>query len=350
MNKRFVLALLASLSLPTLVGCAAETAGDLPDSAESEDALASKPDEHWFYNGAMPALEQPKITVSLKGHTARLSGLLPQGTTLPVLPHVKTTLENGRTRVDAVYPIATAKPGKTNSRPGTYKFHFAKPYRPDGSAFTQSEGEHFVPWGGFPFLAYDGGIAFHGPITFTDNLATDDLDVWVLKRGTVSGGCNRMLGEHVVELTHAIGIDMRKVYQANVGFTPTTKATVTVIPDYDTFAGKAIDVDYPTDVGVVRPGKVLGSDKVVMFGSWVASELPNGKDLPPNMKWEGGVANDFYVFAEHVLPNTVCSAPKGDLARLRAYVARKGQVPTNFCAKKSCYLDALRSSREPSCK
>lgn len=351
MKTSAVLSVLLSVALTSLAGCAAETSSDATDETmgETEDALAAKADEHWFYNGAMPALEAPAITVSLKGHTARLSGLLPQGTTLPALPHVRTSIENGRTRVDAVYPIATAAPTKTNSRPGSYKFHFAKPYRPDGSAFTRDEGEHFVPWGGFPFLAYDGGIAFHGPITDTDNLAPGTLDVWVLKRGTVSGGCNRMLGEHVVELTHAIGIDMRKVYQANVGFTPTTKAKVNVIADYDSYGGKLVDVDYPTDVGVVRPAKVVGAEKVAMFGSWVASELPNGKDLPPNMKWEGGVANEWYVFAEHVLPNTVCSAPKSDLPRLRAYVSRKGQVPMNFCAKKSCYLEALRGGREPSC-
>jgi hypothetical protein len=215
--------LLPLLALAALSGCAAE-ASDEPEVTESEDALAAKADEHWFYNGALPALEQPAITVSLKGHTARLTGLLPAGKELPALPHVKTRVENGRVRVDAVYPIATARPGKSNSRPGTYGFHWAKPYRPDGSAFTQDEGEHFVPWGGFPFIAYDGGIALHGPITATDNAAPGELSVWVLKRGTVSGGCNRMLGEHVVELTHAIGIDMRKVYGANVGFRPATPA------------------------------------------------------------------------------------------------------------------------------
>ena len=94
--------------------------------------------------------------------------------------------------------------------------------------------------------------------------------------------------------------------------------------------------------GVVRPGKVVGADKVAMFGSWVASELPNGQDLPPNMKWEGGVANDWYVFAEHVLPNTVCSAPKSDLTKLKAFVARKGGVPMNFCAKSCRWRSSVR--------
>ena len=32
---------------------------------------------------------------------------------------------------------------------------------------------------------------------------------------------------------------------------------------------------------------------------------------------EGGVSGDYYVFADHVVPNAVCSAPKGDLEKLR---------------------------------
>lgn len=326
-------------------GCAAEVG----EEESTEDPLVARADAHWFYTGAMPALEQPKITVSLKGHTAHLTGLLPQGATLPALPHVKTRVENGRTRVDAVYPIATARPGKTNSTPGAYTFQFAKPYRPNGAAFTVEEGDHFVPWGGFPFISYNDGIAFHGPITFTDNLSTDDVNVWVLKRGAVSGGCNRMMGEHVVELTHAIGIDMRKVYLANQGFVPKSPAAVDVIADYDVYGDKLIDVDYPTDVGVVRPAKVVGAANVEMFGSWVASELPNGKDLPPSMKWEGGAAGDYYVFAEHVLPNVVCSAPKADLVKLRSYATQKGGLPKDFCAKKACYLRAIRAGATPAC-
>lgn len=334
-------------------GCVAET-GEEPAStsatADSEDALAAKADAEWFYGGALPALEQPKVTVSLKGHTAHLSGLLPAGASLPSLPHVRTKEEGGRTRVDAVYPIATARPGKSNSRPGSYRFQSAKPYRPDGVAFTPQEGAHFVPWGGFPFIAYNDGIAFHGPITSTDNLSADDLDVWVLKRGAVSGGCNRMMGEHVVELTHAIGISMRKAYRANESFTPKSPAKVDVIADYDTLDGKFIDVDYPTDVGVVRPGKVYGSAKVVMFGSWVASELPSGADLPKSLKWEAGVAGDYYVFAEHVLKDAVCSVAKADVAKVRAYTQAHGEVPATFCANKECYLAAIRTGATPACR
>ena len=335
-------------ALASLAGCAVPME---EESTQGEDALAAKADEEWFYSGAMPALEQPKVTVSLKGHTAHLTGLLPQGATLPALPHVKVKLESGRTRVDAVYPIATARAGKTNSSPGTYAIEFVKPYRPDGAAFTPQEGEHFVPWGGFPFLAYNEGIAFHGPITSTDNASPIDLNVWVLKRGPVSGGCNRMLGEHVVELAHAIGINMRKSYLPNAVVVPRAPAPVEVIADYDRYDGKLVDVDYPTDTGVVRPAKVVGAANVAMFGSWVATELPNGQDLPPSMKWEGGVAGDWYVFSEHALANTVCSVPKADLPKLRGFIAQqKGELPKDFCAKKACVLSALRANKTPACK
>lgn len=54
-------------------------------------------------------------------------------------------------------------------------------------------------FGFFPFLLYTGsGHALHGPIT------VDDL-MWELRRGEVSHGCNRMEGEHVVELATLLG-------------------------------------------------------------------------------------------------------------------------------------------------
>lgn len=348
--SRWWLAALISGSL--VCGCAADVGtsdAEADSTASTDDELLARADAEWFYGGPMPALEQASVTVSLKGHTARLSGLLPVGATLPSLPHVRLTAEAGRTRVDAVYPIATARPGKSNSRAGTYKLQLVKPFRPDGAAFTPQEGSHFVPWGGFPFVAYNDGIAFHGPITSAD-AATSTDDVWVLKRGAVSGGCNRMMGEHVVELTHALGVDMRRAYRANEAVTPKRRAEVEVITDYDVWGGKLVDVDYPTDVGVVRPGKVVGAANVEMFGSWVASEQTGGRDLPKSLKWEAGVAGDPYVFAEHVLPDAVCSVPKADLAKTRAYTAANGPLPVDFCAKRACYLDAIRAGSTPRCR
>jgi hypothetical protein len=308
----------------------------------------NKSSDHWLYAGPLRALQDPNVTVSLKGHTAHVIGYLPSGTTLPELPHVKTRPDGNRTRVDIVYPIATARPGKSNSRPGVYSFYQATPYRPDGMAWTQEEGEHHVTWGGFPFLAYNQGIAFHGPITSELN-GSRDASVWYLRRGAVSGGCNRMMGEHVVEMAHVLGVDMRKIYTANRAYTPTTRAKVTAIADYDQLDGKYIDVDYATDVGVTRPGVTYGRDKVVMFGSWVATETPDGKDLPPGMKWQGGVSGTMYDFSQHAIRDRVCSVPKGDLARMKAWTARlpENEVPLGFCAKKKCALDALVAGADP---
>ncbi len=346
MNRLAVVAslFLASLAATTVLpGCASETADDSEGESGAE-ALSAKADEHWFYAGQLPTLENAAITVSLKGHTARVTGYLPAGVAAPNLPHLRATPEGNRTKLDIVYPIATARPEKTNSQPGVYALQYVKPYRPDGNAWTQEEGDHQVPWGGFPFFAYNGGIAMHGPITSMDNKSPIDQSVWYLERGTVSGGCNRMMGEHVVELTHTMGVSMRRVYDPDRAYNPPVKNPVTVIDDYDQWNGKYIDVDYPTSTGVVRPGKAFGVDKVEMFGSWVATEAPDGSDLPPDMKWEGGISGKPYVFANHAMANVVCSVPKPDLARLREFQRVRGnELPASFCEKKACILDGLRA-------
>ncbi|MCA9590694.1 MAG: L,D-transpeptidase [Myxococcales bacterium] len=346
----FIVSASALTALTALAGCSSSEAdtGGMP--VVDEGALVTKADEHWFYGGPMPTLDAPSVTASMKGHTARVSGLLPRGARIPDLPHVRTRAEGDRVRVDVVYPIATARPGKSNSRAGKYDFYEAKPYRPDGPAYTRAEGWHDVPWGGFPFIAYNSGIAFHGPITSTESGGAPDLRTWYLQRGAVSGGCNRMLGEHVVELAHILGIRMTKVYAANTGIEPTTRAKVDVIDDYDTYDGKLIDVDYPTDSGATRPAVASGSaDNVTMFGSWIASELPDGQDLPPSMKWAGGVRGAWYVFAEHAQRDWVCSAPKADLPALKRWASAqpKGELPPSFCKQKECVLGALRAGKSP---
>ncbi|MEM6252860.1 MAG: L,D-transpeptidase [Cyanobacteria bacterium P01_D01_bin.156] len=57
-------------------------------------------------------------------------------------------------------------------------------------------------FGKFPFMLYTGnnGHALHGPIT-----TRPEGDFWRLKRGEVSHGCNRMQGEHIVELAVLMG-------------------------------------------------------------------------------------------------------------------------------------------------
>ncbi|MFO0664776.1 MAG: L,D-transpeptidase [Polyangiaceae bacterium] len=348
-----VLPLLVTLpfAVSALPGCAAasDTEGD-DETAQSEDELQKSKDAAWLYTGPLPKLQSPRATASLKGHTVRVVGYLPGDTELPSLPHARTELvADGRLKVELVYPIATAGAGATNSRPGTYALQRIIPFRVD-SWTTSSYGTSFTPWGGFPFIGYNNGIAFHGPITSKDNANEGLFDVWYLQRGTVSHGCNRMNGEHVLELSHILGTNMRKIYTAGATIAPPSPSPkVDVIADYDKTAdGKYIDVDYPTDKGVVRPGVAFGPSKVAMFGSWVGTELPNGKDLPPSMAWEGGVSGKRYVFAEHAKQNWVCSIPKADISKVASLAAKfpNKELPQTICAKKTCVLEALRAGKD----
>jgi hypothetical protein len=339
----------------SVIGCLVEPVED--EQADSrDDALAKSATAHWFYGGPLPRLDSPAIIVSLDGHTVRISGLLPDGAMIPELPHVKTSSVSGSddVRVDVVYPIATARTydGKSDSTPGKYSMSSVRPYRPDGNAWTPKEGTHWVTWGGFPFLPYNGGIALHGPITDTKS-GDGIMDTWFLRRGDVSGGCNRMMGEHVVELAHIIGVGMRSIYKANTPVTMASKVPVTVVAGYDSYDGQLIDVDYPTDIHAVRP-----KGDVAMFGSWVASETPDGKDLPPDMKWEGGVNGQWYTFAEHARQNWVCSALPKDLPALRAWALartgvdaandeRAGELPADFCQVRTCVLGQLGTGGDP---
>ena len=349
MFQRLVLATSALgllVSLGFVTGCSSSNGEEATDSS-TEENLRVRGQAEWFYSGSLPALENAAVTISLKGSTARVEGTLPVGVTIPDLPNVRQTNVNGRTLLDIVYPIATAAVYSNNAPRGGYAFQRAIPFRPNGNAYTVSAGNHFVTWGGFPFLAYDGAIAMHGPIT--DATSQSGTDVWYLKRGTVSSGCNRMLGEHVIELAHISGIDMRKVFTANSTVIPAHPDHVTVIADYDQWNGKYVDIDYPTDVGVVRPGKVYGSDAVEMFGSWVGAELPDGSDLPKSLEWQGGVSGNLYVFKDHAAYNRVCSVMPTDLPKLKAWAAKQpnAEVPADFCTRKDCIVNALEDGSDP---
>ena len=95
--SRLALGLLLASSIATAfaTGCASDPA-TADDRDSSEDALAAKADEHWIYAGPLPALSNAKITASLAGNTAHVTGYLPTGAAaLPDLPHVKTRIENG---------------------------------------------------------------------------------------------------------------------------------------------------------------------------------------------------------------------------------------------------------------
>ena len=223
-------------------GCAADT-GNEDDSYDSEDQDLLKKTastSSWSYRGLMPRLDSPELTVSLKGHTVHVAGYLPASFQGQLPFYARTEQVNGRTKVHVAYPIATVNPNGTlpsgvrtrNPEPFTYKICGG-----DNHHATNSTGD----FGGFPFVEYicghrdaDGrvrsGIAFHGPITATN---ASGANYWSLLRGPVSHACNRMLGEHVLELAHVTGFDKGAQGQP-----------VKVIADFDTFNGQPLDVDY----------------------------------------------------------------------------------------------------------
>lgn len=332
-------------------GCATspdETPDETP-AESSDEALAKKSNEHWFYTGPLEPLGSPEVTIAQTGHTARVRGVLsPHQDVAKLPPHARVQEIGGRRMVDLVYPIATGAQASYDAKPGTYSLERAVLFRPDGET-TSSFGTSYVTWGGFPFLAYNGGIAMHGPISFEDNRpGASDFDVFYLKRGTVSHGCNRMLGEHVVEVAHVLGMTMRKVYDGDRSYTP-PKVNVRVISGYDQLDGKYVDVDYPTDSGFRRPAKVYGDASVTMFGSWVATEMPNGADLPSQKEWEGGVSGKPYKFQEHAKLDWVCSIRRDVLLKLRAWEGTlpNKELPRDLCTKKACVVDALLANKSP---
>ncbi len=235
-------------STAALQGCASSV-----DSAEtSDDELKYDGGSYkWIYNGPMPALEEPSVTVSLSAHTARVSGFLPASFT-GVLPfYAESAIEDGRTKVAIVYPIAT---GAATNAPGSYKDIIGLPY-----VITNAH----AAWGGFPFLEYNHprGIALHGPITHEDA-------EWRLIRGPVSHGCNRMQGEHVVEVARLIGIDMTKPHLSSER--DPVRMPVKVSFDVDTWQGQTVDVDYPAMASVKRPPAATSK----MFKIWESIDLP----------------------------------------------------------------------------
>lgn len=247
--RLFALALAASVTT-ALVGCAAETVEEEDDEALTEDQLRKGAAEQWIYNGTLPHLEEPSITVSLTAHTARVTGFVPEGHRTPLPYYVDAIEEGDRTKIAVVYPVATGS--SVNSQGTSYAIERVSPWVPTNSKAT---------WGGFPFVPYNRGIAFHGPITAADG-------EWKLIRGPVSHGCQRMQGEHVVELAHLIGVDMTTTVHSGAPVTG-LNVPVTVLRKADEWNGKLVDVDYPAQRSVQRPS----GPNVKMFPSWSADDL-----------------------------------------------------------------------------
>ncbi|HEY8077825.1 MAG TPA: L,D-transpeptidase, partial [Labilithrix sp.] len=248
MTKKTIFALSAILAvLATAPACSSDP-GETVDQGEDDLLKKTAATSSWSYHGLVPRLDSPAITVSIAGKTAHVTGLLPTSFTGKLPFHARTETVGTRTRVHLAYPIATVDPnghlpdGTTTRNPEPFTYATCGG---DMAHATNAIGD----FGGFPFIEYicghrdaDGrvrsGIAFHGPISDSH---FGGADYWVLRRGAVSHACNRMLGEHVLELAHAIGFD------AGARGTP-----VKVIADFDTLAGQPLDVDYPA-TGWTRP-------------------------------------------------------------------------------------------------
>lgn len=275
-------ALLPIAALAVASGCGSASSDH---AMLGEDAIVKPGDRSppWLYEGPLPALESPRIVVSVTGHTARVTGLLPAGFDEAKLPwYVAKEPEGDRVRLHVVYPVATGKEigGKWNNVPGTYDHLNVRPYRPNDPSHAKKE-----RWGGFSFLNYhdDRRFAFHGPIDFVEDLQTaagTSQDDWRLVRGRISAGCQRMQGEHVIELTHLLGFDMSKPWTTALnkpdptnsveGKYLTTSLTVLAEPTYDVLDGAILDVDYPKHATV--PALPAG-EPVRTFPTWDANDM-----------------------------------------------------------------------------
>lgn len=257
---------LGALSL-SMVACGSDVSDDAATSSPQEADLLKMtgPTSNWSYRGLMPELIAPEITVSMRGHTVHVTGLLRPGH--PRLPFYAQSeeLPDGNTRVHLVYPMATAN---TNS---ILQDGVSNARNPEPFDYKVCGGDNFHPtneigaFGGFPFIEYvcwhrrangqvDDGIAFHGPIS---SASADGATYWALLRGPVSHGCNRMLGEHILELAHVIGFDH--------GIKGTK---VHVLADFDHLGDRIVDVEYPSYMWQRPP-----ANESVIFPIWRAVRI-----------------------------------------------------------------------------
>src|SRR5688572_8910554 len=131
-------------ALPLLLlmaACAGETTTDEEingDDDVTEDQLRKGAAEQWVYNGTLPHLEEPTLTVSLTAHTARVTGYVPAGWSTPLPYYADSVASGGRTKIAVVYPIATGS--EVNSQGTNYSISRVSPWVPTNSK---------AAWGGF---------------------------------------------------------------------------------------------------------------------------------------------------------------------------------------------------------
>jgi hypothetical protein len=172
-----------------------------------------------------------------------------------------TVIEWPINTVMIIYPVSIAAPG-FNTAAGNWRIESKNVSRPN---------DQMGDFGKFPFLRYTyQGHAFHGPTT-----GDRESDVWALSRGRVSHGCNRMEGEHIVELSALLGCPA-----SGRGVCSAANERVTVMEEFD----------YVPDplVGPHRTGKV--DDLAEIYRNWVVVDVANfprdaSAPLPPGVRY-----------------------------------------------------------------
>jgi hypothetical protein len=173
------------------------------------------------YMGPMPTFRNITMTVSYDGRTLRVEGE-PEGLseqdlvelTKPAhdLDYVYPAAKRGRWYI--VYPIAVPRQSADFEGNTTWNFARIYPRRPwqNGGNGYESHSWELMPWLGYASGKQPGSVAFHTPVTKVDG--TGGVEFLHLERGAVSLGCKRMAPEHIIELSHILGLDLHK--QTNV--------------------------------------------------------------------------------------------------------------------------------------
>lgn len=311
----------------------------------------------------------PQITVSRRGLTARVVGVLSDATmarfggslervieAYPYLTPVAYTAvhrvkpedvsKSGKARLQdpggevletqvlrmpansvmIIYPVSIAAAGY-NTAAGNWTVQLKQRAKP-----TNSLGA----FGNFPFLLYTtAGHALHGPIT-GDRTA----DLWGLRRGKVSHGCNRMEGEHVIELSVLLGCSAR----GDQGRCTPANESVVVMEEFDHFPDPAIPVH---QTGII-------ADFAEIYRSWVipdvqgypretASRLPLSLSLGENvLKLEQSRSKAWSQVPDELGSRTQFSIDEG-AARVREFRSWDDRVTSRSVGKRP-YIGA-RSCR-----
>jgi hypothetical protein len=98
-----------------------------------------------------------------------------------------------------------------------------------------------------------------------------------------------MLGEHVVELAHLIGVDMTTKTWPGDTILRDIKVPVKVLrKEADQWNGQNVDVDYPVHKSVKRP-----TENVKMFKQWRSQDFPSWVCKVEKSQAADGIPRDY---------------------------------------------------------